>query len=208
MMSVYIKKKYITTFSSFTKFEFSMQNFSNPSLALDEIPRHQNLELLQVNPGFKTIMLIERTILLLVLFSGFTIAVFYFHVTTKPLLIVGGYLLLGALLGVLLFTAGKAFSNMGYALRKHDLVFRKGWLFEKLHIIPLKKIQHCQVKRGPLERRFGLASLKIFTAGGAGADITLSGLMQTDAERLKDWLVITPGETLNPTPEADATAMG
>jgi membrane protein YdbS with pleckstrin-like domain len=120
----------------------------------------------------------------------------------------GGYIILSMLLGVFLFTAGKAFDNMVYALRKHDLVFRKGWLFEKLHIIPLKKIQHCQVKRGPLERRYGLASLKIFTAGGAGADITLSGLTQHDAERLKDWLVITPGEPINPTPDADAAAMG
>jgi membrane protein YdbS with pleckstrin-like domain len=89
---------------------------------------------------------------------------------------------------------------MGYALRKHDLVFRKGWLFEKLHIIPLKKIQHCQVKRGPLERRYGLASLKIFTAGGTGADITLSGLTRQDAERLKDWLVIIPENSFNPIP--------
>jgi membrane protein YdbS with pleckstrin-like domain len=185
-----------------------MQTFSNPAMMLDDLPRHQNLELLQVMPGYKKILFIERTIFWLVLIIAFSIAVFYFHVTKNQWLIMGGYIILSMLLGVFLFTAGKAFDNMGYALRKHDLVFRKGWLFEKLHIIPLKKIQHCQVKRGPLERRYGLASLKIFTAGGAGADITLNGLTQQDAERLKDWLVISPGEPINSTPDEDAATMG
>jgi membrane protein YdbS with pleckstrin-like domain len=185
-----------------------MQTFSNPAMMLDDLPRHQNLELLQVMPDYKKILFIERTIFWLVLIIAFSIAVFYFHVTKNQWLIMGGYIILSMLLGVFLFTAVKAFDNMGYALRKHDLVFRKGWLFEKLHIIPLKKIQHCQVKRGPLERRYGLASLKIFTAGGAGADITLSGLTQHDAERLKDWLVITPGESINPNPDEDGATMG
>ncbi len=185
-----------------------MQTFSNPALAWEEIPRFQNLELQQVMPAYKKIMWVERIILWLILVIGASAILFFSSVADKHWWIFGGGLLLAVLLGVLLFTANKAFQNMGYALRKHDLVFRKGWLFEKLHIIPLKKIQHCQVKRGPLERRYGLASLKIFTAGGAGADITLNGLTQQDAERLKDWLVITPGEPINPTTDEDAATMG
>jgi uncharacterized protein len=174
--------------------------FSNPSLQLDDIPQYSSLELQQVHPAFKNIMLIERGILWLVLSAGASAVIFTRSGTGKHWWILGGGILLAFLLGVLFFTASKAFQNMGYALRKHDLVFRKGWLFEKLQVIPLKKIQHCQVKRGPLERRYGLASLKIFTAGGTGADITLSGLTQQDAERLKDWLVISPGEPINTIP--------
>jgi uncharacterized protein len=181
-----------------------MQTFSNPALAWEEIPRHQILELRQVTPAYKTIMMIEQVIIWLLISSVVTIALLFSSLADKQWWMLVGGVLLAALLGMLIFTAKKAFDNMGYALRKHDLVFRKGWLFEKLHIIPLKKIQHCQVKRGPLERRYGLASLKIFTAGGSGADITLCGLTQQEAERLKDWLVITPGESLNPTSEENA----
>jgi hypothetical protein len=177
-----------------------MNSFSNPALTLEEIPRHQNLEFQQIHPSFKNIMLIERGILWLVLSAGGAAVVFTRSGTGQLWWILGGGMFLALLLVTLLFTANKSFQNMGYALRKHDLVFRKGWLFEKLHIIPLKKIQHCQVKRGPLERRYGLASLKIFTAGGTGADITLSGLRQEDAERLKDWLVIIPENSFNPIP--------
>lgn len=172
--------------------------FSNPSLQLDDIPQYRSLELQQVHPAFKKIMLVERVILWLVLSAVATAIILTKFGTGKLWWILGGGMFLALLLVTLLFTANKSFQNMGYALRKHDLVFRKGWLFEKLHIIPLKKIQHCQVKRGPLERTYGLASLKIFTAGGTGADITLSGLTQQGAERLKDWLVIIPENSFNP----------
>jgi hypothetical protein len=152
-------------------------------------------------------MLIERLIIWLVLLAGATAVILTRSETGNPWWALGGGILLILILAALLFTANKSFANMGYALRKHDLVFRKGWLFEKLHIVPLKKIQHCLVKRGPLERKFGLASLKIFTAGGTGADITLGGLTQQEAERLKDWLVISPGETINPIPGEDASTL-
>jgi membrane protein YdbS with pleckstrin-like domain len=185
-----------------------MQTFSNPALAWDELPRHQSLELKQVMPAYKRILLIERVIIWLVMTLAAATALFFSTLAGKLWWILVGGLLLAALFGILMFTAIKAFQNMGYALRKHDFVFRKGWLFEKLHILPLKKIQHCQVKRGPLERRYGLASLKIFTAGGAGDAITLSGLTQQEAEQLKDWLVITPGELINQTPEEDADRIG
>ncbi len=185
-----------------------MQTFSNPALTWDELPRHQSLELRQVMPAYKKIMMIERAILWLgISISASTAMFFSFDTEKKPWMILVSGLLLAALLGILIFTANRAFQNMGYALRKHDLVFRKGWLFEKLHIVPLKKIQHCQVKRGPLERRYGLASLKIFTAGGEGDGIALSGLTQQEAERLKDWLVMNPGEPINQIPEEDAATL-
>jgi uncharacterized protein len=181
--------------------------FSNPSLQPGDIPQYSSLDLQQVHPAFKKVMLIERGILWLVLSAGASAIIFSRSVNGKPWWILGAAVFLLLLLGVLIFTAGKSFQNLGYALRRHDLVFRKGWLFEKLHIVPLKKIQHCQVRRGPLERKFGLASLKIFTAGGTGADITLGGLTQQEAERLKDWLVISPGETINPISGEDAATL-
>jgi hypothetical protein len=181
--------------------------FSNPSLQLDDIPQYSSLELRQVHPAFKKIMLIERVMIWLVLSACATVIIITKSGNAMPWWVLGSGIFLALLLVTLLFTANKSFQNMGYALRKHDLVLRKGWLFEKVHIVPLKKIQHCQVKRGPLERRYGLASLKIFTAGGDGADITLGGLRQEEAERLKDWLVMSPVEPINPITGEDAATL-
>jgi membrane protein YdbS with pleckstrin-like domain len=184
-----------------------MQTFSNPALAWEKIPRHQHLELQKVNSLYKKIMIIERVVLWFILLVGVAAALYFSTLTGKQWWLLGGGFLLFVLLAMLLFTANKSFENMGYALRKHDFVFRKGWLFEKLHIIPLKKMQHIQIKQGPLERRYGLASLKIFTAGGASAEITLGGLTKLEAEQLKDWLVVTPGESINPKPDEDGITM-
>ncbi len=182
--------------------------FSNPSLQPDDIPRYKALQLQQVHQAFRKIMLIERGMLWLIL-SACTTGVFFLikFAGANPLWMLGSGILLALLLFALWLTANRSFQNMGYALRRHDIVFRKGWLYERLHIIPLKKIQHCQVKRGPLERIYGLASLKIFTAGGTGADITLSGLQKEEAERLKDWLITNPESPVNQIHEEDAATL-
>ena len=95
---------------------------------------------------------------------------------------------------------------MGFALRTHDLVYRNGWLFEKLHVVPLIKVQHCQVKKGPLERRYGLSALRVYTAGVSGADLVLEGLTDEQALTMKDWLLQKQHEpqTIETTP-TDAT---
>ena len=50
------------------------------------------------------------------------------------------------------------------------------------------KRQHLDLKRGPLERAFGLATLVIHTAGTRMAAVSVSGLRGEDAERLRDRL--------------------
>ena len=76
------------------------------------------------------------------------------------------------------------------AKREHDVLFRKGWLFQQMHIVPLSKIQHCVIKKGPLERKYKLASLQLFTAANSSfADIKIGGLTEEQAERLKEWVL-------------------
>lgn len=46
------------------------------------------------------------------------------------------------------------------------IVVRKGIVFRTTTRIPMRKIQDIHVRQGPLMRRFGLASVKLDTAGG------------------------------------------
>lgn len=181
-----------------------MAIFTNQLIAITDIPRHATVQLEHIAPNYLKVMLWERFIYWCFIAGG--LIVIGWKITIPQVLYWRiGLVIFGiSLLGFMWFTAHKAFANMGYALREHDLIFRKGWLFEQLHVVPLKKIQHCQVKRGPLERRYKLSSLRIFTAGGAGADVTLGGLPLDTADQLKDWLVrSTPNK-----PEIEINAAG
>ncbi|MCP2266536.1 hypothetical protein APR03_003906 [Promicromonospora thailandica] len=46
---------------------------------------------------------------------------------------------------------------------------RTGWFFQEWRIAPLSRIQTVDTVRGPLEQRFGLATLTVTTASARGA---------------------------------------
>ncbi|ARF58556.1 PH domain-containing protein [Streptomyces gilvosporeus] len=58
-----------------------------------------------------------------------------------------------------------------------------GWIWQKRRIAPLSRVQTVDTVRGPLQRRYGLATVTVTTASTAG-DITIAGLSDADAEEL------------------------
>jgi uncharacterized protein len=88
---------------------------------------------------------------------------------------------------VLVFTP-RRIRAIGYLLRDDDLVFRTGIMFKRQVAVPYGRMQQVDVTRGPLERSFGLSSLKLITAAAA-TNITIPGLPEAEAERLRDHLV-------------------
>ncbi|MEM9303061.1 MAG: PH domain-containing protein [Pseudomonadota bacterium] len=76
-----------------------------------------------------------------------------------------------------------------FAVREHDVALRSGLYFRKTVILPYNRIQHAEVSQGPLQRRFGLASLKIFTAGGTSVDLRIDGLEAQRAEDLREYVL-------------------
>ena len=70
-------------------------------------------------------------------------------------------------------------------VREHDVVYQKGWLLRTLKVCPFNRIQNCTVQTGPLERRWGLASLTLYTAGTGGADLRIPGLTHEEATTLQ-----------------------
>lgn len=100
-----------------------------------------------------------------------------------PVLIV--LLLLMTLTGFNIF---KGYRKRSYALRQMDLTYKKGWIFSSVTTIPFNRIQHTEISHGPLERKFKLCSLKIYTAGGSSSDLSIPGLEYEEAEVLKDFI--------------------
>ncbi|MCH8555312.1 MAG: PH domain-containing protein [Schleiferiaceae bacterium] len=107
---------------------------------------------------------------------------------TANVLILIGYSLL---FGFTYFTHWMSFKRKGYAIRTHDISFRTGWLFRSFTVVPFNRVQHCEVESGPIERLFALSTLKVFTAGGSGSDITIPGLEPATAKKLRAHIIST-----------------
>ncbi|MCD9125278.1 PH domain-containing protein [Luteimonas sp. C4P040a] len=65
---------------------------------------------------------------------------------------------------------------------------RRGHMWRSDTRVPGNRVQHLDVRRGPLERAFGLATLIVHTAGTRNSALSLSGLDFEEAERLRDTL--------------------
>lgn len=76
-----------------------------------------------------------------------------------------------------------------YALREYDLSFQSGWIFRKKVTQPITRIQHIELKRGPIERKVGLATLQVFSAGGALHTFEIPGLALSKAQKLRQYIL-------------------
>ena len=56
--------------------------------------------------------------------------------------------------------------------------------------MPRSRVQHTDVAQGPIQRRFGLATLTVHTAGSDAAQVHLNGLEYQDALVIRDYLIL------------------
>lgn len=79
-------------------------------------------------------------------------------------------------------------SAMSYLELAEDLVIRKGRVFRQVSSIPYGRLQYVDLQSGPLERKYGMATLQIFTASPS-TSATLPGLLIETAERMRERLM-------------------
>lgn len=91
-----------------------------------------------------------------------------------------------ATLVVALWIAHKRYRYTFWILDEDGFAVRRGRLWQWETRVPSSRVQHLDLKRGPLERAHNLASLVLHTAGTRLSAVSISGLDDADAERLRD----------------------
>ena len=81
----------------------------------------------------------------------------------------------------------RRFRAWAYVERGDDLLVRRGVMFSRLSVVPYGRMQFVDVTAGPLERAFGLATVRLHTAAAA-TDARIPGLQRDEALRLRDLL--------------------
>jgi membrane protein YdbS with pleckstrin-like domain len=78
--------------------------------------------------------------------------------------------------------------HLRYRLDDVGITIRDGVFWRAWSALPRARIQHTDVSQGPLQRRYGVADLKLYTAGSRYTRIDLPGLEHGVALALRDEL--------------------
>lgn len=100
---------------------------------------------------------------------------------------VAGLVVALVLLGLALLAVERRWRAWGYLERADDLVVQRGVLIRRTSVVPYGRMQYVDVTAGPLDRRFGLATVTLHTAAAA-TDAYVPGLLADEAARLRDRL--------------------
>ncbi len=163
--------------------------FQNNSIDLTTLPQLDDTPMESLSPSYLKVSylgtLIFFLILAIILIGIRFFAEFEIPFWVKLVAMVGWPLLF--LLS--LWHTYEEFQIQGFAIRERDLIYRSGVFFRSTTVIPYNRIQHAEVKQGPIERRFNLQRLEIYTAGGDGSDLYIPGLPGNQADQLKDYII-------------------
>lgn len=83
--------------------------------------------------------------------------------------------------------------HLRYGVDATGIAIESGVIWRSRIALPRVRIQHTDVSQGPLERRYGIGTLKLYTAGSRHTKIELPGLNYDDAISLRDALLAEGG---------------
>ena len=114
-----------------------------------------------------------------------------------------------------LISPSLAYARWRYQVDHEVLRMRYGILFHEERSIPISRMQHIDLTRGPIERLFGLATLVVFTAGNEGSAFRVPGLTAARAREIRDQVLQPAAMTSSdgiwggpPSPERDGGGDG
>lgn len=157
--------------------------FTNHEISIEDLPQYQAVNFHPISIKERSKSLVQASVFTLVFIVGCLVLLYFVPFNW----------FIGGAIALVLFYIVVGYVDTflkqpyyGYALREHDVVYRRGYITRKVTAMPFNRIQHVAVTESFLDKVFGIASLKIYTAGGSGGDINIPGLKPEAAERLRD----------------------
>jgi membrane protein YdbS with pleckstrin-like domain len=106
------------------------------------------------------------------------------------LLLQGAWLALVIVSALLTFVLPRLqYRHTSYRVDAQGIEIRRGVNWRVVINVPRSRVQHIDVSQGPLERRYGLGTLVIYTAGTDHAKVSLAGLEHGRALRIREHLL-------------------
>lgn len=167
-------------------------NFSNTAMPTQNLPPLKQLNFEKLSPRYaqsnRYIDLFSTAIIMSILYivQLQTFIPLPSKASDILMLIIWAVALVGFISTVYTIIADK---RKFYALREQDLNYKSGVVFCKTVSQPMLRIQHVELKRGPIDRKIGLAKLQVFSAGGSMHTFEIPGLPLEKAESIRQFIL-------------------
>lgn len=168
--------------------------FANPEIPVDSLPAAEQVEWRPLDPRFLPRVLLGQLIQWTIIAGAAAIAQLLATPFGPPwwthwTVVAPAWAALCLLALRSLLWPFVSVPRRGYAVRDRDILYKTGVLWRQVQVVPFNRVQHAVTSHGPLDRRFGLATLVVFTAGGSAGDMAVAGLGEEVAERLRAYIV-------------------
>ncbi len=161
--------------------------FENSQIALEGLPSVDDIDWQPLHKSQALQVCIARLFLPILMLVAQVVSSFIPNVTLLPAS--AGLPVIAAFSFLFLGWPFLAVRYKGVASRDKDIAYKTGVVFRKVTAIPFNRIQHVETSHGPLDRKFGTASLQLFTAGGSSGDLQIHGLEAQNAENLRAYIL-------------------
>ncbi len=164
------------------------ENFTNTQIESYSLPSVRDVDFQGLERDYFKVSLIGSLIFALIVL-GITTAIRFGPAAALAEYANYIYIIPILLIALNVFLVIKGFKYKAYALRQHDIQYKRGYIWRSQTVIPFNRVQHCEVDQGPIDRLFNISRLKIFTAGGSSSDLSIPGLKPETANSLKDLIM-------------------
>jgi uncharacterized protein len=168
---------------------FSEMHFTNQQIDTTTLPSIGDLDFKGLHKDYLLAELIFIAILMGVISIGVSGVLFVKSDEIPNWILILAITVLISLIALILSVTWFGFKRKMYALRNHDIIYKEGLLFRATTMIPFSRVQHVEVNQGPIERLFGLSTLNLYTAGGSSSDLSISGILLEEANRMKYFIL-------------------
>ncbi len=162
--------------------------FQNNTVDMALLPKAEEVDLIPIEKDYLKVMRIEWLIISGILIIALLVLIFM----VPAFQLFPAYILLAALTVLIIIIyylfQTLAFKKRAYGLREKDVIYQNGVIIQQTSITPFIRIQNSSVSSGPFERKYGLATLHLYTAGTTGADIHIKGLKEETAQSIKEYI--------------------
>lgn len=161
--------------------------FQNSEIAVDELPGAEDIDWQKLHERYAQRIRIQILIRVAIVALAISALKLVLNIPVMPIVVL--YSILAIVSVLLLLRPGISIPRRGFALRDKDILFRKGVIWRSVTAVPFNRIQHVESSSTPLDRKYGLATLQLFTAGGSSGDLKIDGLDKDIAENLRTFIL-------------------